>query len=306
MLDDLNLLRCFARIVALGSMSAAAKDLGVSLAVVSKRLRTLERNTRTRLINRTTRRLSPTDDGRKLYEHAERILAALAEAETHLASGADEPRGLLRVSAPISFGRVHLVPLAADLVQRYPHLDVELKLTDRVIDLVEERIDIAVRIGEPRDSSALFRKLVDNERVLVASPAYLKNFGRPRQPSDLHGHRFIRYDDSLTPWLLVGPNGRKVQAETPCRLRADSGDAVTDWALAGQGIAFKSDVDVVHELSKGRLERVLPEWRSPPTPVHALIAASQYVPLKVRTFIDALVAKLREGVAMQTKRKAAG
>lgn len=301
MLDDINLLRNFARIVALGSMSAAAKDLGVSLAVVSKRLRTLESHTRTRLLNRTTRKLSPTDDGRKLYQHADRILAALAEAETHLASGADRPRGVLRISAPISFGRVHLVPVAGDLVQRYPDLDIELKLTDRLIDLVEERIDVAIRIGEPRDSTALLHKLIDNERVLAASPAYLEKFGRPRQPADLRDHRFIRYDDSTAPWFLLGPKGRKAQIETPCRLRADSGDAVTDWMLAGQGIALKSCIDIVHELSKGRLERVLPDWQSAPAPVHALIAASRHVPLKARVFVDALSARLREKAATYTK-----
>ena len=221
-----------------------------------------------------------------------------------MASGADQPRGLLRVSAPISFGRVHLVPVAAELVQRHPHLDVELKLTDRLIDLVEERIDVAIRIGEPRDSTALLHKLIDNERVLVASPAYLEKFGRPRQPSDLLKHAFIRYDDSSAPWLLVGPRGRKVQVDAPCRLRADSGDAVTDWVLSGHGIALKSCIDVVHDLTRGRLERVLPEWQSAPAPVHALIVASRHVPLKARVFVDALGTRLREKAAQYPNPKA--
>jgi LysR family transcriptional activator of dmlA len=173
MLDDLNELRTFQRILACGSLSAAARDLGVGLAVVSKRLASLEQRAGNRLINRTTRRLSPTNEGLALAPHVDRMLEELAAAEARLASGWEEPHGLLRVSAPISFGRIHLIPLAAALIERYPRLDIELKLEDRVVDLTDEQIDIAVRIGQPRDSSAIMRKLADNRRILVAAPAYL-------------------------------------------------------------------------------------------------------------------------------------
>ena len=293
MLDDLNELRTFHRILALGSLSAAARELGIGLAVVSKRLATLERRAGIRLVNRTTRRLSATEDGRALFLHVERMLEELDVAEAHLSGGAEQPHGILRISAPISFGRVHLVGLAAVLVDRFPKLDIELKLNDRIIDLVEERIDIAVRIGPPRDSSAVMRKLADNTRILVAAPSYFERHRRPLAPEDLRTHRFLRYDDNMLPWTLIGPDGVAFEVVTPCRLRADSGDAVLDWALAGHGITFKSQVDVCAELEAGQLEIVLPGWESPPAPIYALLPSGKHLAAKTRVFLDALA----EGVA---------
>ncbi len=299
MLDNLDELRTFQRILTLGSLTAAARDLGIGLAVASKRLASLEARAGVRLINRTTRSISPTDDGKTLLSRVECALDVLSEAEAHLASGADEPHGLLRVSAPVSFARAHLVGLTAKLTERYPRLDIELKLHDRVVDLVEERIDVAVRIGLPRDSTAVMRKLIDNARVLVAAPSYLDRSGRPRSPKNLTGHRFLRYDDPLVPWRLHGPAGGRFDVETPCRLLADNGDAVQDWALCGQGIALKSYVDVCPYFKDGRLERVLPAWQSAPAPVYALLPSSRYVPAKTRIFVDALV----ENVARIKARK---
>ncbi|HEY0301940.1 MAG TPA: LysR family transcriptional regulator [Rhizomicrobium sp.] len=290
MLDDLDELRTFQRILALGSLSAAALDLGVGLAVVSKRLSALERRAGVRLINRTTRKLSPTEDGTALLLHVERMLDALADAEAQLSSGVEEPHGLLRIAAPITFARIHLAGVAADLTARYPRLDIELKPHDRMIDLVEERIDVAVRIGQPRDSTAVMRKLADNVRVLVAAPSYLERFGRPQTPDALRGHRFLRYGDMAVPWRLRNPGGAEIEVETPCRLRADSGDVVLDWALAGHGITLKSHVDVCAELADGRLERVLPQWQSPPAPIYALFPSARHIPAKSRVFLDTLVA----------------
>jgi LysR family transcriptional regulator, transcriptional activator for dmlA len=294
MLDDLTELRTFERILALGSLSAAARNLGVGLAVVSKRLSTLERRAGVRLVNRTTRSLSPTEEGRALFAHVERMLDELATAEAQLSSGAEEPHGVLRVSSPISFGRIHLVRFAADLIEKYPHLDIELKLDDRIVDLIDERVDIAIRIGAPRDSSAIMRRIVDNARVLVASPDYLKKFGLPRMPADLSSHRLLRYDANVAPWRLEGPNGATAEIETRCRLHADNGDAVLDWALMGQGITLKSYVDVCRELETGRLERVLPDWQSPPAPVYALLPSSRHMATKTRVFLDSMMARLEE------------
>jgi DNA-binding transcriptional LysR family regulator len=293
MLDDLNELRTFQRVLALGSLSAAARDLGVGLAVVSKRLATLERRTGVRLINRTTRRLSPTDEGLALLPHVERTLEELAAAEAHLASGQEAPHGLLRVSAPISVGRIHLAPVAADLVEQHPHLSVELTLDDRVVDMIEGRIDLAIRIGQPRDSTAVTRKLADNWRILIASPAYLDRHGRPDAPTDLAGHRFIRYGDGATPWPMEGPAGKVVEIEARSRLRADNGDAVYDWALAGHGVMLKSQIEVTADLRAGRLERVLPDWRNGPTPVYALLPSARHLPIKTRVFIEAIAARLK-------------
>jgi len=292
MLDDLNELRTFQRILATGSLSAAARDLGVGLAVVSKRLASLERRAGQRLINRTTRKLSPTNEGLALLPHIDRMLEELAAAEARLARGSEEPQGLLRVSAPISFGRIHLVPLAAQLIERYPRLDIELKLDDRIVDMTDEQIDIAVRIGQPRDSSAIMRKLADNRRILVAAPAYLERYGRPNSLGELHDHRCLRYDDHTVPWRLEGPDGTLVDFEPRCRLRANSGDAVTDWALAGQGVMLKSRIDVVAELVAGRLEHILRDWQSAPAPIYALMPSRRHLSTKSRAFLDAVSANL--------------
>jgi LysR family transcriptional activator of dmlA len=292
MLDDLNELRTFQRILACGSLSAAARDLGVGLAVVSKRLASLERRAGQRLINRTTRKLSPTNEGSALVPHVDRMLEELAAAEARLASGSEEPHGLLRVSAPISFGRIHLIPLAAQLIERYPRLDIELKLEDRLVDLTDEHLDIAVRIGQPRDSSAIMHKLADNRRILVAAPAYLERYGRPHSLSELHNHLCLRYDDPAVPWRLEGPDAVLVDFEPRCRLRANSGDAVQDWALAGQGVMLKSRIDVVPEFVAGRLEQVLPDWRSAAAPIYALLPSRRHLSTKSRAFLDAVTANL--------------
>jgi DNA-binding transcriptional LysR family regulator len=295
-LDDLNELRTFERILALGSLSAAARDLGVGLAVVSKRLASLERRAGARLVNRTTRSLSATEDGEALLAHVESMLDALGEAEARLSSGRAEPRGALRISAPIAFGRIHVAPVAAALTQRHGALSVELKLDDRLVDLVEARIDVAVRIGPPRDSTAVMRKLADSRRILVASPAYLDAAGRPGRPAQTEGHAFLRYDDSTAPWRLVGPGGAVAEIEAPCRLRADSGNVVGDWAVAGRGIMLRSEVDVCAELEAGGLERVLPGWSSGPAPIYALFPSARHLPAKVRVFVDALAERLK-GIA---------
>ncbi len=292
MLDDLNELRTFQRILALGSLSAAARDLGVGLAVVSKRLAALERRVGVRLVNRTTRRLSATGEGQALLAHVERMLEELGDAEARLSSGRDAPRGPLRISAPVAFGQIHVAPVAANLVARHPELTVDLRLDDRLIDLIEARIDVAVRIGAPKDSTAVMRKLADNRRILAASPDYLDRMGRPRTPRDTAGHAFLRYDDGAEPWRLEGPDGTVAEIETPCRLRADSGAVVNDWALAGHGIMLRSQADIAAELADRRLEQVLPHWRSGPAPIYVLYPSARYLTAKVKVFIDALAERL--------------
>jgi DNA-binding transcriptional LysR family regulator len=293
MLSDLAELRTFERILTLGSLSAAARDLGVGLAVVSKRLASLERRAGVRLVNRTTRKLSPTEDGLALLAHTERVLDELAAAETRLASGREAPQGILRVSSSISFGRIHLVPTAAALVAQHPGLDIQLQLDDRLIDMIEARIDIAIRIGQPRDSDAIIRKLMDSWRILVAAPAYLDHRGRPATPDDLAGHDVLRYDPAGGPWRLEGPGGAVAEIEAMPRLSADNGDAVLDWALAACGVAMKSNVEVTAHLADGRLERVLPDWRSAPAPIYALLPSGRHLPTKTRVFLDAIAVRLR-------------
>ena len=294
MLSDLDELRTFREVLARGSMSAAAIELGVGPAVVSKRLASLERRAGQRLIHRTTRRLAPTDEGLALLPHVEQVLEALAAAEARLAQGAEAPQGLLRVSVPISFGRLHVAPVAATLIERHRALDIELLLDDRLVDLVDERIDVAVRIGQPRDSGAILHRLADSYRILVAAPAYLDRRGRPAHPSDLAQHDCLRWDSAATPWRLEGPGGTVAEIATRSRLRANSGDVVQAWALAGQGVLLKSEADVACDLRAGRLERVLPDWRSAPAPIYALTSSRRQTPVKVRVFLQAMREALAE------------
>ncbi|TXN08720.1 LysR family transcriptional regulator [Methylobacterium sp. WL103] len=294
MLDDLNELRTFRRIAALGSLTAAARDLGVGLAVVSKRLTTLERRAGVRLIQRSTRSLSITDEGQTLLVQVERALDAIESAEERLATGRDEPMGLLRVGAPVSFGRRHVAPVLGRLAARHPRLDVDLRLDDRVTDLIGERIEVAIRIGPPRDSTMIMRRLADNRRILVAAPDYLDRHGRPSKPEDVVGLEGLSYGDATMPWRLLGPGGVETEFRLRMRLRSDSGDAVHDWALAGAGIMLKSALDLSTDLAANRLERVLPDYASAPSPVYALFASAQTMSTRARVFIDAMVVELAD------------
>jgi DNA-binding transcriptional LysR family regulator len=295
-LDDLNELRTFRAILTEGSLSAAARRLGVTLAVVSKRLSTLEARAGAQLIHRTTRTLHATEEGAKLLVDVARALEAIEAAEVRLASGHDEPGGILRVSAPIAFGRRCVAPVLGELAARYPRLAVALELDDRLADLVGEGLDVAIRIGAPTDSSAIMRKLADNRRILVASPAYLNRAGRPASPDAAAKLAFLRYGAATEPWRLRGPGGMTASLAAAARLRVDDGDVVHDWGLAGYGIMLKSEVDVAADLAAGRLERVLPGWDAGEAPVIALYPGGVHVPLKTRVFLDQLIARLRATV----------
>jgi DNA-binding transcriptional LysR family regulator len=292
MLDDLNELKTFRAILAEGNLSAAARRLGVTLAVVSKRLSTLENRAGVRLVHRSTRSLSATEEGARLLTDVVHALEAIDAAEARLAGGRDEPAGTLRVSAPIAFGRRCVAPVLGQLTARYPRLAIALELDDRLVDLVGEGLDVAIRIGALADSSAIMRRLAENRRILVAAPAYLGRAGRPATPDEAAGHAFLRYGAALEPWRLRGPNGATANLAAIARLRVDDGDVVHDWALAGLGIMLKSEVDVARDLAAGRLERVLPDWDGGQAPIVALYPSAQYVPLKTRVLLDRLAAHI--------------
>ncbi|PZO77430.1 MAG: LysR family transcriptional regulator [Mesorhizobium amorphae] len=295
MLDDLNELRTLQQVLAQGSLTGAARVLGVSLAVVSKRLATLEKRAGVRLVNRTTRRLSPTEEGERLMAEIERALEAIAQGEELLATGRDEPVGTLRVSAPVSFGRRHVAPVLGRLTQRHPQLAVSLSLDDRLADVTGGMIDVAIRIGGlSHAGGAAMRKLADNRRVLVATPSYLDRRGRPRSFADLAAHDLLRYSDGTGPWRFTDESGEEQLVPAPARLRVDNGDAVHDWCMADLGIMLKSGVDVAADLHAGRLERVLPSWHSADTPIVALFPARVTMPRKTRVFIDAMVAAMAD------------
>ena len=292
MLDDINELRTFVSVVAARSLSAAAREMDLALSVVSKRLAALERRTGTRLIARSTRRLALTEEGMDLYERAQRILAEVDQAEAALRSGHIAPRGLLRVSAPVAFGRVHVGPVCRELVRVHPTLSIDLVLTDRLVDLIEEGIDVVVRIGPPKDSRLVMRKLIDDYRVVVGAPEYLQHRGTPATPAELEAHDCVHYRGVGTHWRLVRLAGEAVEVRAVSRLRSNSGEAALDWALAGSGLVMHSWVDVKCHLRLGRLVHVLPSWRSEPAPVCALFPSSRQLSTRVRVFIDAMAESL--------------
>jgi DNA-binding transcriptional LysR family regulator len=291
MLDDMNELRTFVRIAALGSLSAAGREMGLALSVVSKRLTTLEHKTETRLIARSTRRLSLTDEGAKLLDSAQRILAEVDEAEAVLTHGRVEPQGVLRVSAPVALGRAHVSPVCRDLVRAYPKISVEVALTDRLVSLIDEGIDVVVRIGEPKISGLVMRKLADNHRVVVAAPGYLERAGTPATPADLPNHECLHYGAGQT-WRLVGPDDQVAEVEVASRLRSDNGEVSHDWALSGCGLIMKSWIDVEADVRSGRLVHLLQAWRSASAPICALFPSNRQVPTRVRVFLDAMVERL--------------
>jgi len=288
MLDDITELRTFVGIVGAGSLSAAAREMELALSVVSKRLASLERRAEVSLIARNTRRLALTEEGQALYERAQRILAEIDEAEAVLTSGRVGPQGLLRVSAPVAFGRAHVSPVCRDLVRAHSRISIDLRLTDRIVDLIEEGIDVVVRIGRPKDSRLVMRKLLDDYRIVVGAPEYLERRGTPTTPAELDDHDCVHYRGVGTQWRLVGPGAQAIEVRAASRLRSNSGEVALDWALAGCGLAMNSWVDVEPELRAGRLVHVLQGWRSDPAPVCALYPSSRQVPSRVLLFIDAM------------------
>jgi DNA-binding transcriptional LysR family regulator len=292
MLDDINELRTFVSVVAARSLSAAAREMDLALSVVSKRLAALERRTGIRLIARSTRRLAPTEEGLALYERAQRILAEVDQAEAALTSGKVEPQGLLRVSAPVAFGRLHVSPVCGNLVRAHPMLSIDLVSTDRLVDLIEEGIDVVVRIGPPKDSQLVMRKLIDDYRIVVGAPEYLQRRGTPATPAELEAHDCVHYRGVGAHWRLVNLAGEAVEVRADSRLRSNSGEVALDWALAGCGLVMNSWVDVKDHLRSGRLVHVLPKWRSESAPVCALFPSSRQLPARVRVFIDAMVDSL--------------
>jgi DNA-binding transcriptional LysR family regulator len=198
------------------------------------------------------------------------------------------------VSAPVAFGRAHVGPVCRDLVLAYPKISIDLMLTDRMVDLIDEGIDVVVRIGPPKDSRLVLRKLIDDYRIVVGVPEYLEHRGTPMTPADLEGHDCVHYRGVGTHWRLVGSGGHTIEVRAASRLRSDSVQVALDWALAGCGLVMNSWVDVEPDLRTGRLVHVLPGWRSDPAPVCALFPSSRQLPSRVRLFIDAMADRLNK------------
>jgi DNA-binding transcriptional LysR family regulator len=285
-MDRLAELDIFARIVTAGSMSAAARELGLSPPVVSKRIKALEERLGTRLLQRTTRQLALTESGKGFYERVVAILASVDEAEAWVSRRAAQARGVLRVSAPTSFGRMHVAPHLVAFMKAFPDITIDLSLSDAFVDIVAEGFDVAIRIADLQDSSLVARKLAANHRVLCAAPAYLAEQGEPAALADLARHRLLLHNSDH--WRLNGPQG-PATVKVDSVVRTNSSEVVREAVLAGVGIALRSTWDVGPDIEAGRLKIILPEYRaSSRVAVHAVYPSRRHLAHKTRVFIDFL------------------
>ena len=286
-MTNLGDLEIFSRVIAMGSMSAAGRALGLSPAVVSKRVKRLEERLGTRLFQRTTRQISLTEAGQGFYERIVGILAGIEEAEAFVSGRSGAVRGSLRISAPTSFGRMHIAPHLKGFMDQYPELVVNLILTDDFSDIVGGGFDLAVRIGDLGDSSLVARKLAPVRRVLCAAPAYIAAHGMPQSLEDLRHHACIRPHNNDI-WKLEGPGGSLVYRPEG-RLITNSSEVIREAVLSGLGIALRSTWDIGPDLRDGRLTQVLPALEGSRTvAVFAIYPSRQFLPAKVRLFIDYL------------------
>ncbi|WP_300533092.1 LysR family transcriptional regulator [uncultured Mameliella sp.] len=288
-------LQVFVRVTELGSITSGGRDLRLTPAVASKRIKELERHLGVRLFNRTTRSITPTEVGRVFYDEARRVLQALETAEARVASFSDSPRGALRVTAPLGVGRRIVAPLVPAFTDAYPETEVRMRLSDRRVDILADGQDVAFFIGAPQDSNMKLRKIADCARVLCASPEYLRAAGTPMQPEDLlnqnHNCLLLRYPRSPEYFWTLNTAGGPLKLEVRGRFDADDGDVLTDWALAGRGIANKPRFDVAHHLASGRLVEILPD--TPPLPMifGCLYPHKKLQDPKVRLFVEHVVTR---------------
>ncbi len=287
-LTDLSGMRVFERVVSLGSLTAAAADLGMSLGAVSKRLANFEQRVGTQLIHRSTRKLSVSDEGIVLYQHIRRILQEVESAEESLRNQKTQLSGALRITAPNSFGQRKLLPTLSEFCRQYPHIRLELVFSDEVKDLIEDGIDVAIRYGELPDSRLVARKLLTNKRILCASPEYLAQFGHPETLQDLTRHRCIVMGyHSETEWRFV--HGKvHISGYIVC----NDGEASHRLARQGLGIVMKSYWDVAEDLQQGRLVQVLPKLALVDAPISLVYLRSQDLAPRVKVLVEFLVAEM--------------
>lgn len=288
-MDRLIALKSFARVAETKSFSAAAVQLGLAKSVVSKQIARLEDSLGLRLFHRTTRRLSLTEAGARLLESAQRILAELETAETLASEFQAAPRGRLRINVPMSFGIHHIAPAIADFCVRYPDIQIDMDLTDRFVDLVNEGYDLAVRIAEIKDTSLIARRLAPSRMVMAASPAYLKRHGRPKKPNDLGQHVCLGYSGWTDPfaWRLR-INGRTKLVKVKGPYAANNGEAVLMAAEAGLGITIGPTFILGDAIRAGRLETLMSDYLPTGAAVYAVYPSRRHIAPKLRAFVDFL------------------
>ncbi|VVE34567.1 LysR family transcriptional regulator [Pandoraea fibrosis] len=287
---DLDTVALFVRVAALENVSAAGRERGLSPATASTRLVQLEAALGTRLLHRTTRRVALTQEGEVFLVQAQALLAAEAQALASVGQGQAAPQGRLRVSCSSSFGRQHVSPALPAFLERYPGISLDFRLTDRVVDLIEEGVDLAIRVGALRDSTLVARKLATNRRTLCASPAYLAARGAPKHPGDLAQHDCLILGEQRD-WRFVTPGGT-LNVRVSGRLASDNGEVLRDAVLAGLGIALKSTWDIGAHLRRGELVPVLPAYPlAEEVAIWAVYPSRVFVPPKTHALIEFLQAR---------------
>jgi len=292
-MDRLTSMSVFIAVVELGSFSAASEQLQISRASASKHIMALENCLGGRLLNRTTRRVSVTEAGRAYYERCKQILEDVAEAECVVTGFSSEPRGVLRVNAPMSFGTKQLAAIVSDFCRAHPDIEVELSLHDRRVDIVEEGYDLVIRIMQLKESSLIARKLAPCRRVLCASPDYLDAHARPLTPDALNQHNCLHYAyfEGGKNWVLNGPGGEH-RIEIRPQLSANNGDALYIAARRGLGIAMLPTFIVGDAIRSGALEVILPAYKPAQINIYAVYASRRHLSAKVRVFIDYAAGKI--------------
>jgi DNA-binding transcriptional LysR family regulator len=289
-MDKFHTIEAFARVVEAGSFAGAAKRLGVSVSSVSRLVADLEAHLAVRLLNRTTRRISLTEAGRAFHERSVQLLADLEEAEASASAGAVVPRGTLRLSCAVTVGTEHVAPAIAGFMRKYPTVKVEIELSDRIVDLVDEGFDAAVRIGAVRGQNLVARRVGSTRLVCCASPAYLREHGEPRTPEDLAKHACLlyQYAPQRDTWPFTDKDGgeRRVRVSGPAY--ANNGAFLTALACDGIGIAYEPDVIVGADLRAGRLQPILRAYTGAVGAISVVYASRRHLSAKVRAFSDFL------------------
>ena len=289
-MDKLKQIESFVGVAAKGSLTAAAKAEGVAPAVIGRRIDALEERLGVKLMTRTTRRITLTHEGSAFLDDCQRVLADLAGAEASVSAGGAKASGYLRVTAPAGFGRRHVAPMVPKFIAQHPDVHLSLNLSDRVIDIVSENFDCAVRVGDMPDSSLVGMRLADNRRQCVATSAYLKRAGTPASPADLHRHECLALssDASQTRGWAFAVDGAVTHLRPSGRLDCSDGQVLHEWCLLGLGIAWRSTWEVDADIAAGRLVSVLDEFAAPPNGIYAVFAHAKHLPLRVRLWVDFL------------------
>lgn len=289
-MDRLRSIEVFVAAIEEGSLAAAARRFGLSAAMAGKHVSALEAELNARLLHRTTRRLSLTDIGQTYYERCKRILEAFDEATREARDSQSTVRGVLRVAAPVTFGAMHLGEVVARYMEDHPHVNVEVRLEDRYVDLVDAGVDLAIRIGRLEDPGLVTRRLAPCRMVVCASPAYLKRHGTPRKPADLMRAQRLAFSEAVSAgdWTLYDAKNRAYVIDGPCRMTANNTQMLLSAAIAGAGIAYGPTFVFGAHIRRRELIALLPAYRAAELTIQAVYPSARRIPLKVRRFVDYL------------------